>query len=322
MKREYFVSSRGQGEDEAEKGIRFLIDDEELQKVKNKAVAEGHEPVQSQFDASSFALYRLITPAEIISYRCKKCNNTYKEEPKVSVTINGDDRFVTAVYDCNHCGEGVFVTPLHSAEGVPVELIEFDGTGEYKQPTPEAMEELLRKMEDVASKGHEFCHLLQTAERWARKINYSLPGERIQQMQTKQREAYLGSLEKQLPEILEKIQKQDFWWSLEEDETGVSAYEGAGLNNCMNNLFELLKAGSSAPRKPELRGRVLEALYRYQKMFADKRAVLEEEKRGLERTISEVEGDILTAKAIRHKFIDSAEMTRDEVANVKGSVFE
>ena len=324
MKKEYFISLRGFKEDEAAYGLRFAVDEGELQRVRDKVVSEGHEQASLQFDVNSFAFYRLITPADITMYRCKKCDKTYNEKPKVGVGISGigtrKDRFVTARYDCTHCGECVFVTPIHSAEGIPAELIEFDATGNYKRPTPEAIEELFGRMEKAASEGVSFDELIETAKTWATKIAYTLPKDRIKQMQERRREVYLGNLEKALPQILDEIEERDYAWSIkmcEDDEC--TPYEGNGLDSRMRALLGLLSAGR-IPQDSRMKKQILDALFRYEGMFRSRKRELQDEKKGLEKAIAEAEGDIVAARGLRHKFVDAAKLTREEISEVKDSV--
>jgi DnaJ-domain-containing protein 1 len=69
-----------------------------------------------------------------------------------------------------------------------------------------------------------------------------------------------------------------------------------------------------------MKKQILDALFRYEGMFRSRKRELQDEKKGLEKAIAEAEGDIVAARGLRHKFVDAAKLTREEISEVKDSV--
>lgn len=247
-----------------------------------------------------------ISPENITYYRCDNCglqnvvSGSEQKPPKVGVSItlySGGDESVQYVCDCPHCDEIVFYDYLAAAEGIDPQFITFDETGKYKTPTPQSIEELLLKAKEGAKKDIIPTEKIEVAERWAGVIGYTIPPDKIEEIKTLYFNVRLSEYQNCLPETIEGLLGFESEWSLSLfDDSELSAYEGSGLSDRMDELLEYL------PRlqitDPNLKSRVVEVLDLYQNMFKEHKAELEGERDQLNARIAGAEHNLQLAQSL------------------------
>ncbi|MBW3018647.1 hypothetical protein KY329_00480 [Candidatus Woesearchaeota archaeon] len=239
-----------------------------------------------------------VAPEQVRHYCCENCGNVADVIPPVRAVV--DLRTNTEViglilYDCGKCKKTIVsgYVPEEFIKTIPLELIEYDATGDYVTPTPEAIEEQLEKVEAIAAKGNSMNFdqdNLSTLRRWAAKIGYTLPEDRIAALPETCRNAYIA----RAPEFIGYVVNQlrgwgdpDLPFSLSPLDPGLSSY---GEIACyVDDVLELAPV-MEVPDDLELCSQVAAILGNVAKMYERAQAEILgkiEELRGMAMTLEE-----------------------------------
>lgn len=308
------------------RGILKVNFTEEQRNRYNEILGSPHYYPEDPFTHFGFFL-RL---EQIPSYHCNNCDKEYPTPPKVTVSIPNlkvrDSIDVGVIYLCDTCNEPLihFYLKLEELGKIPEEFIEFDATGDYKKPTLESIDDLFKAIEAQAESGSGWGlkHLgyqrgLEIMSHWAEKINYALDSERLKRLETTYVASYLREFQKDLPRMVGCILEQDYAFSMDTDEDGISFshYEGAGLDNEISLVLEALPFLSIDDQN--LRVDIVRILNLHNKMFSDevKRLTLKKEEvvTKLEERITSCQRDLEESDQIRTGFLTKYGLTQESV---------
>lgn len=234
-------------------------------------------------------------PKQVISYFCDECENTFQEEPKIEAYIRPEKisrerphAVASLLYKCKNCDKTFYIgTIIDNLKEIPLEFIKFDGTGDYKKPTPESIEELLAEVEEAARAGYKNDEQIATCRHWAEKINYILDEERIKNIGVIQRETYLKNFEKTLPELIETIKQNSYAFDISNNtDAECSMYEGTGLAGDMEHLLENLQH-INLPEDEKIKEDILKILFLYRRMHDNNMTRIINEKQEAEKRFNE-----------------------------------
>ena len=229
-----------------------------------------------------------VYPHQIKRYWCEKCLESYYGNPKIQISI--DD--IPPTRNVAHlCPQGHFVLHDFLPEGsvVPEEFIVFDATGDHKRPTPDAIEKLVGKLEEVAKQGNFDKRTVDILTKWAGKINYPLDQARIETAKATAKKVYLKNFADNLPENLREIQELGFGFNLCESDS-VTHFEGTGLSYKVEELLRNLPE-IDLPEDPQVRTDLERVLGLNREMYADEfRRVKREREEYLKRVEAKLDG--------------------------------
>jgi hypothetical protein len=262
-----------------------------------------------------------LPPDRIPSYTCGKCEEVHHNPPKIEVYVSRmvrEDSTTTVMYRCTECKEVVHHELLESPEGIPIEYIEFDGTGDWKPPTPEDIEESLRRARETAERGSNYSGHLGQAQYWAEKIGYEISPELAPGLEATRRNAHLRGVERDLPEILERIRGRGYGFSLGslDDESGYSPFEVSGLYEDVNLLNDALP-DIELPDDPELRQEILRILFAHRGMYKTQRGDLVEKRAEIDGEIEDVDGMIGGIESRIRSYLERAGLTQDQIEQAR-----
>jgi hypothetical protein len=211
-----------------------------------------------------------IPPERIQSYSCAKCEREYEHAPGIEVIVTEFARgpVPSVNYICSECKGIIGFQYLGSPEGIDAKYIVFDETGDFKTPTVEAIEEQLKLAMEDAKEGYGnldeggYERSLKQAIKWSEKIGHYIPEETIRGIEDTHRDSYLRAFERDLPELIESIKSHSYAFFDTGQDGEISAYEGTGLYEEMDALFEALPL-IDLPDDVELKQDILRILEAY-----------------------------------------------------------
>jgi uncharacterized protein YdhG (YjbR/CyaY superfamily) len=204
-------------------------------------------------------------------------------------------------------------------EGIDPKLIVFDETGEYKTPTPEDIEAMLKKAMESAQEGRgslehgPWERPLKVAETLAGKISYQIAPERIDKIRETHEDVYLKNFEEGLPAWVKEIFKRAHGF-MPGDMDGISHMEGTGLSEYFYPLLEALPY-LKIDNNPGLKRDICRILVTYMQMYKKEAEGLEPEKAGIEDRIAEVTTRMNDARDLLQDFIHLAAVPPDLVTD-------
>ncbi|MFH1978600.1 MAG: hypothetical protein ABIJ92_04715 [Candidatus Aenigmatarchaeota archaeon] len=253
------------------------------------------------------------------AHYCKKCDTYHEEPPKIEVLIGErGDRLSTLVeYKCVGCDSNLVLNHLESPDGIPIEYIIWDTTGDWKAPTTIGIEDELRRAKRFAEEGNGgYRDCLNQASRWAEKIGYEIDPEITPRLEEVQRAVYSRKFEVELPELINNIIERDWAFNLDEDED-ISVFEGSGLSGIMDYLLDTLPQ-INLPESVELRQSVLRVLYAYRDMFRVDILRAREDREASDRLQWTLKG-VRGANQMIGSYISRAELTADQINEANDS---
>lgn len=268
-----------------------------------------------------------ITPNQIVSYYCNKCNKTYENAPQARVSItmlNLEKKIdnVSVAYRCTSCNEFIYLGYLPSPRGIPEEFIEYDETGNYKKPTIESVNSLIDKLRSQAKegRGHSleepgYGQDLETAIRWAEKINYDLSPQ-ITSLAELFKAGYISRLERELPQLITEIKENAYGFNLVETDH-ITDYEGTGLDERMHQLRETIKL--TTPKDAEINKDIVKILELYWEMGYKEKKRLLNKKKNLEERLAQEEEFLVNARRQQSDFIRRVNMPNEQVDEARNS---
>jgi hypothetical protein len=233
-----------------------------------------------KFRRNLYQYYIGFLPRELVpSYECRSCRNKFDQPPKIEVRISGrdEDPIAFVLYSCNNCGEYICEQHLELAGGIDPKYIVFDETGDYRIPTTRDIEDRMQLALECAHKGGgmdldsgEYERHVNQARRWAGKIGYIIPEDRIDELREVYRTSYLRNAEGELPETVERIKHMSHDFDLSHAEgVPISSYGRTELCDMIEGLYGVLPH-IEIPDDPELRNDILRILNTRKRMLGDK----------------------------------------------------
>lgn len=292
-------------------GISVKLTPEQEERLKNFRWIKAPEMWDTGF----------ISPNQINDYYCKKCNEQYTVSPKplVSVAVIGERELLTSVgYKCTTCENFVYHGNLESPKGIPEEFIAYDETGEYRKPTQDSINSLLDRIKKQANDGQgqsikqpSYRNELKIAKRWAEKIGYDLQPE-VEALTDMFKKGYVARLERELPEIIKDIKEKAHGFnSSGSEEFGCSHYEGTGLSEPMEQLFQTIDL--TKPQNPEINADIFRILELYCGMVSSEKEKLVKEKKDLEARLAQEEESLAEARRRQSEFTAKVGLTNEQV---------
>lgn len=261
-----------------------------------------------------------ILPENIHSYYCDKCEIIHNQSPSVKVSVR--DKGATVGYRCCACDRQVYVRYLSSAEGIDPKYIVFDETGDFKPPTPEDIESMLKRAKESAEKGEGsfetggYTYPFEQALRWAGKIGYEIPAGLVEELKQNHRKAYLDNFTAELPAKIEAINKIAYGFSLEEIGGAFSDFYGTGLGILVDELYETLPH-ISLPEDPEVKEGILRILFAYKDMCAEELDATEKMEEEIKKHIENQRKGINDTNTYIMEYITQAGLTLEQVENTR-----
>lgn len=283
---------------------------------------EQNEEYKANKDKDSPLFYLgFIPPNQIISYSCEKCGKSEGAvNVRISITQLSKDPVAYVCYECEKGHSVYHYMTTKDLDIIPVDLIEWDDTGDYKTPTPESIEKLMEKIELNALAGTytglesciEHLHDLKIARKWAEKIGYEINQERLDNLETTRKKSYIKNFNKNLPKFLRNIKEYySHAFSLIEI-NGYSIYESRGLGEILGELFEMLPHLNITKFTDETKIDIIRILHLYHLMHVEKKNSLQEEKEELEKKINELEAEIIGSRSFVIEYERKFELTKEQ----------
>ncbi len=228
----------------------------------------------------------LILPLQIKSYYCSKCDKEHKDEPHARVSIDEIAGATCAYYCTQNERHYLFIHPIWKPEHIPVEFITTDYTGQYKKPTKESIEKILKEAEEHAKKNN-VGDRIRTAQTWAEVIGHTIDPQRIETIEATAKDVYYRNFEENLPDFLGRMREYDDWgFNLNSDDvTGETSF-GIYLQGSFNELFNALPH-ITIPDDPIVQRTLIHLLDCYKEMQDYQVSKLKEEMNELNERIKE-----------------------------------
>ncbi|MBW2968994.1 hypothetical protein KY314_02665 [Candidatus Woesearchaeota archaeon] len=304
-----------QGSEESKRGIKVILTPEQ------EKILESEK--------TGFFDIGFITPKQIVSYTCDKCENNFEESPKakVYITFLGKASRVHAGYMCNHCDEYVFTGHLESGNKVPAEFIVLDETGDFKKPTPESIEELFEKISETAKKGQGNTdhpgYDLKVLNLWCEKIGYTIDKQRFKELEATWKQAYIQKSAKYLPELVDDIinyQRYSFNHNPLDDTDGMD-WSHSSLPGQLDELFDVLSV-VTLPDDIELKSKIVQIMKLYEQMYDNAIDKVKDRQSELDKILANLEKNSVQAQKTTARFVAKAGLTFEQAAKMRAEIFD
>jgi hypothetical protein len=150
-----------------------------------------------------------VDPDAIDAYFCHNCQEYHFDAPIVEVEI-GRVGSILARFNkigwynitCSHCNELIHGGTVIEGDNPNLAYIKQDFSGDFIKPTPESIEEMLRRAEEVAIRGELDPDNLEIIKKFAAKISYPLDGERVKRIESADDKVRIDRYVVELPETV------------------------------------------------------------------------------------------------------------------------
>ncbi|MBI5880805.1 hypothetical protein HZB90_01605 [archaeon] len=262
-----------------------------------------------------------VPPDHIPAYRCGVCSTNFELSPVVEVYIRAERGIVghtEVIFKCRGCHKPFYSGGFISPEGIDPKYIMLDETGDYKAPTPETIEMVLAKALALAESGNGCLEgnglsdaQISIASHLAGKISYPIDPARIDTIRQTHRTAYIKKAQEGLPALVNDILRQSHGFSLFDDDCGITAFEGTGVNEDFHRLRDILPV---VIIPDGLKRNIYRILAAYRDMFGEKIRGLEEKKKGIEQDIASATEGMTSADDSVKEFAKMVQLPPEVVA--------
>lgn len=253
-------------------------------------------------------------PSLITRYECTKCCKEYIGRPNVQVDIENDPAekepaWETIVghiwYKCGTCDEIVMDGPALRNDPIKPEYVRSDESGVFIRPTRESIDEKLKEALEYGRSAigcdlnvRPYHRQLAVAQRWAEKISYTIPPERIKEIEQAHDDAWLADYHAHMKENLKEILGRGVFTLEPDDPGGGHGFEMSGASERFFRFYTALPR-LKIPDDSDIQGLVCAVLKSYQQMHEaelqrkqDTLKELEKDTQETSKNVDAVKGDI------------------------------
>lgn len=314
----------------ADRNYYFSLDDARERGIEIALTPEQESKIGSKDKPSLFNV-GFVSPEQIESYNCKECKSSFEESlnPRIYIRLDMMPEAMAMHFNCNRCGNLVFYSFIKSREGIPVEFIVEDETGNFKKPTIDSIEDLFQKIKQEAEEGNaqhmgspSYVRELKILSAWCKKIGYDIDPERISNLKLVWKQKYLEKFKENLPELVDEIlttSRFGFHYVLaDEEEPGFFDSPNAERVSYLFKNLPLI----NLPDDPELKMRILEIYYLFEEMWGDAKAEVKEKISGLEKMLASVDESLSNAAKNSAEFASRANFTFEQSNNIRNKILK